>query len=306
MNAISIRNLCLDYGDFRALDNISLDMEAGTVFGLLGPNGAGKTSIVKAITGLARPSQGTVRINGKEPRSHSREVKSQIGLVPQESALYEELSAVGNCEFQASLYRLPRRQMKARIEEVLELVDLRDRKKEPVKNYSGGMKRRLAIGKALLHDPQILILDEPTLGVDVQGTHKIWDYISRFTEMGKTIIVTTNVMNEADRLSDEICIIDHGRVIIRGAPETLKNQLGDSEIVLTFDNKEARNRTMKRLSHRAREWNLSLVIAAPRGTEDLIEIVSTLAAEDVPTDIALKQPTLDDVFLSYTGKSLRD
>ena len=306
MNAIAISNLRLDYGTTTALDDVSLEMEAGSVFGLLGPNGAGKTSIVKVITGLVRPTSGTVQINGMDPGKHSREVKSMIGLVAQESALYGELSAVGNCEFQASLYRIPSRQMKKRIAEVLDLVDPSDRKSEPVRNFSGGMKRRLAIGKALLHDPRILILDEPTLGVDVQGTHKIWDYISRFAELGKTIIVTTNVMNEADRLANDVCIIDSGKVIVRGSPTELKSRLGNLEIVLTFADAQTLSRAKQRLNHSATVRGMNLVIAADNGTEDLLMIVRSLDGPETPSRIELKQPTLDDVFLAHTGRSLRD
>ncbi len=208
------------------VDDFSWRVPPGRIYGLLGPNGAGKSTVVNMITGLLPASSGTIRVGGFDPVAQAVKVRSLIGLVPQHNALYPDLSARENLRFHGALFMRNMRDVPARVEGILELVELTDRANDRVKIYSGGMQRRLSIGRALMHHPQILLLDEPTLGVDVQGTYRIWDYIKQLREDGITVVVTTNQMDEADYLCDDIVILDHGRLIVQGSPAELKQQAG--------------------------------------------------------------------------------
>ncbi|NOY10427.1 MAG: ABC transporter ATP-binding protein [Spirochaetes bacterium] len=239
-------------GKITAVDNLSFSIEKGEIFGLLGPNGSGKTTVVNLLTGLLVPDKGKIRVLGLDPLRDWKRLRYSFGLVPQESPLYPELNAYQNLEFQGALYLKSLKEIKDRVEHILELVELKNRASEKIKNYSGGMKRRLAIGKALLHEPEIIFLDEPTLGVDVQGSHRIWDYIKMLARQGKTVLVTTNVMSEAEYLCGRLLIIDSGNKIAEGTVDQLKSSLGKEEIIIR------------------------------------------------------KKPSLDDVFLHYTGRTLRD
>lgn len=234
-SVVSCQNVTKILGKKPRIDDFSVTLNPGRVYGLLGPNGAGKSTLMNLLTGLYRPSNGTVRIFGLDPVKDAKQVRRLVGLVPQDTALYPELSAIENLKFHAALYITDRRQVAHEIANVLDLVELTDRAKDPVGTYSGGMKRRLAIGRALLSNPKLLLLDEPTLGVDVQGTHRIWDYIERFKTEGRTVLVSTNVMAEAERLADEILLLDHGKAIAFGSPEQLKTKVGQavSRVVTT-------------------------------------------------------------------------
>lgn len=230
---ICLKDVDKTLGKVKRIDCINMETEPGKIYGLIGPNGAGKTTLFNLITGLYKPDNGTIRVVGLDPVRDYKETRRQIGLLPQSTALYPELSARENLHFHAALY-LPKMQknIAKRIDEILALVDLSERADEPVKNYSGGMSRRLGIGRALLNDPQILLLDEPTLGVDVQSTHRIYEYIRNLKDNNKTIIVATNIMAEADALCDEVIIIDRGKKICEGAPAKLKSELGTGTIHL--------------------------------------------------------------------------
>ena len=230
---ICLKDVDKTLGKVKRIDCINMETEPGKIYGLIGPNGAGKTTLFNLITGLYKPDNGTIRVVGLDPVRDYKETRRQIGLLPQSTALYPELSARENLRFHAALY-LPKMQknIEKRIDEILALVDLSERADEPVKNYSGGMSRRLGIGRALLNDPQILLLDEPTLGVDVQSTHRIYEYIRNLKDNNKTIIVATNIMAEADALCDEVIIIDRGKKICEGAPAKLKSELGTGTIHL--------------------------------------------------------------------------
>jgi ABC-2 type transport system ATP-binding protein len=289
-----------------ALHNVSFHIQQGEIFGLLGPNGAGKTTTVNIITGLLAKDSGTVRVQGHDPVADWKSVRQIIGVVPQETAVYPELSAVQNLEFHAALYVKNMRNIRAKIDEILELVELTARCHDAVGTYSGGMKRRLAIGRALLHDPQILLLDEPTLGVDVQGTHRIWEYIKCLASSGKTILVTTNVMAEADFLCDRILILDHGKTIATDSPAALKKTLGNSQIVITTP-EPLPQATLADLIPLPFEVQERIVrIAAEHGNADLVRLLPQLSTNLQITTLEMKTPTLDDVLLHYTGRSLRD
>jgi len=252
METILFKNVIKKYKSIIANNNLSFSVNKGEIFGLLGPNGSGKTTAIKLLTGLLYPDSGEIKILGKFPMKDWKALRYSFGLVPQETSLYPDLNAIQNLQFAASLYMDDLKKIEETIYHILDLVELQNRAKDKVETYSGGMKRRLSIGRALLHDPEIILLDEPTLGVDVQGSHRIWEYIKTLAKSGKTIFVTTNVMSEADYLCSKLLIIDYGKNIALGTPDELKESLGVKEITIK------------------------------------------------------KKPSLDDVFLHYTGRSLRD
>src|SRR5947209_14526618 len=231
-SAIEMIDLCKNFGSFRAVDHLSLTVQQGEIFGLLGPNGSGKTTTINMISGLSVPTSGEVRVLGLDVRRQARQVRQILGSVPQETALYEELSAWTNMDFHADLFGIPRKEKKERIIKMLELIQLLDRKDSRVSTFSGGMKRRLALARALLHDPQLIYLDEPTLGVDVQARRAIWDYILALRDQGKTVLITTNYLEEAQALCERIAIIDHGKLVAVDTPEHLKQIYGGSVIEL--------------------------------------------------------------------------
>src|SRR5579859_6025780 len=230
--AVEMINLCKYFGARKAVDHLSLTIRQGEIFGLLGPNGSGKTTTINMISGLSVPSSGEVRVMGYDIRHNARQVRQILGSVPQETALYEELSAWENMDFHADLFGVPRKEKHERITKLLELVQLLDRKDSRVGTFSGGMKRRLALARALLHDPQLIYLDEPTLGVDVQARRAIWDYILSLRDQGKTVLITTNYLEEAQVLCDRLAIIDHGKLIVVDTPENLKRTYGGSVVEL--------------------------------------------------------------------------
>ena len=306
-SVIVLDNVTKVLGKKPRIEGLSFACEPGKVYGLLGPNGAGKTTLLNLITGLYRPTSGTVRVVGLDPVRDARKVRREIGLVPQETSLYPELSALENLRFHAALYLDDQRMAERRIDEVLELVDLADRAKDAVGSYSGGMKRRLALGRAMLADPRILMLDEPTLGVDVQGTHRIWDYVRRFKGEGRTVLVSTNVMAEADALADEILLLDHGRKVRFGTPDALKAEAGSTVVRIT-------SVSGSRVDEAALRGRLdgfsfdgeSIVVDAPGGEADLARILGLVEGAVEIAGVELHRPTLDDAFLALTGRSLRD
>src|SRR5947208_16741257 len=228
--AIELTELCKDFGAFRAVDHLSLTVQQGEIFGLLGPNGSGKTTTINMISGLSVPTSGEVRVMGYDVRHQARQVRRLLGSIAHETALYEELTAWDNMDFHADLFGVPRKEKKERIVRLLELVQLLDRKASRVSTFSGGMKRRLAIARALLHDPLLIYLDEPTLGVDVQARRAIWEYILSLRDQGKTVLITTNYLEEAQALCERLAIIDRGKLIAVDTPEHLKQTYGGSVI----------------------------------------------------------------------------
>lgn len=306
-NVIVLNAVTKVLGKKPRIEGLSFSCGPGKVYGLLGPNGAGKTTLMNLITGLYRPTSGAVQVLGMDPVRDAKRVHREIGLVPQETSLYPELSAVENLRFHAALYMTDQSAAARRIKEVLELVDLTDRAKEPVRAYSGGMKRRLALGRAMLADPRVLLLDEPTLGVDVQGTHRIWDYVKRFKGEGRTVLVSTNVMAEAEALSDEILLLDHGRKVRFDTPGNLKSEVGANVVRLSpapgsrVDEDELR----ERLGELSFDGG-AVVVEAPRGEADLGCILGKIEGVMDLAGVELHRPTLDDVFLALTGRSLRD
>lgn len=307
--AIAIADLCKQFGEFQAVDHLSLMVQQGEVFGLLGPNGSGKTTTINMISGLLKPTFGTIRILGYDLRHNTRLIRRYLGAVPQETALYEELTAWDNMDFHADLFGVPRREKKARITRMLELVQLLDRKDSRVKTFSGGMKRRLAIARALLHNPQLIYLDEPTLGVDVQARRAIWNYVLALREQGKTVLITTNYLEEAQTLCDRLAIIDHGKLIALDTPTHLKQMYGASVIELELaaqpDGAVAALRAVDGVTEVAQNGT-HLTITTQGANAVLPRIVTLLSTEGAITDMAVREPHLDEIFLRLTGTGLRD
>src|SRR6266699_3444317 len=306
--AIEVRDLCKSFGKFHAVDHLSLAVKQGEIFGLLGPNGSGKTTTINMISGLSVPTSGEVRVMGFDVRHHARQIHQILGSVPQETALYEELSAWANMDFHADLFGVPRKEKHGRITRLLGLVQLLDRKDSRVGTFSGGMKRRLALARALLHDPQLIYLDEPTLGVDVQARRAIWDYILSLRDQGKTVLITTNYLKEAQALCERLAIIDHGKLIAVDSPEHLKQIYGGSVIELEtthlFENVE-RIKELPGVKEVQREGRRMKVTTA--GVDHIVPQIVNIVSQDAELrDLAVREPTLDEIFLQLTGTALRD
>ena len=306
--AIEMVHLVKRFGKSTAVDDLSLTVERGEIFGLLGPNGSGKTTTVNMISGLSAPTSGQVRVMGYDLGTHTRQVRQILGAVPQETALYEELSAWTNLDFHADLFGIPAREKKARIERMLDLVGLTDRKDSRVGTYSGGMKRRLALARALLHDPQLIYLDEPTLGVDVQSRRAIWDYILGLREQGKTVLITTNYLEEAQELCGRIAILDRGRLVALDTPSGLKQKFGGTvvelETVRPFDEMD-QLRALPGVQA-AELAGKSLKVTTQSGMKIVPQIINLAAQCCEIRDIVVREPNLDEVFLHLTGAALRD
>jgi ABC-2 type transport system ATP-binding protein len=306
--AIVMTDLCKDFGSFRAVDHLSLTVEQGEIFGLLGPNGSGKTTTINMISGLSVPTSGEVRVMGYDVRREARQVRRLLGSIPQETALYEELTAWDNMDFHADLFGVPGKEKKERIVRLLELVQLLDRKASRVSTFSGGMKRRLAIARALLHEPALVYLDEPTLGVDVQARRAIWDYCLSLRDQGKTVLITTNYLEEAQALCERLAIIDHGKLITVDTPDHLKQTYGGTILELEtshlFENVE-RIKELPGVKEVLREGRRMKVTTA--GVDHIVPQIVNIVSQDAELhDLAVREPTLDEIFLQLTGTALRD
>jgi len=260
MNIIEIKNLTKKFGDFTAVNDITFNVKKGEIFAFLGPNGAGKTTTIKMLTTLENPTSGDILINGFNPAKQQEEARESFGIVFQDPSLDDELTAYENLDMHGMLYKVSKKDRKERIEQLLNFVELWDRRKDLVKHFSGGMKRRLEIARGFLHHPKILFLDEPTIGLDPQTRNHIWNYLKKMNkEEGTTVFLTTHYMEEADRISDRIAIIDHGKIIAQGTSEELKTQtkkdsLEDAFLALTgsaIREEKVKNQSM---SGRARAW----------------------------------------------------
>ena len=310
---LSITHLQKRFGDRIAVDDVSFEVRAGETLGLLGPNGAGKTTTLSIMSGLARPDKGSVSFQGQPVHQDANHLKRRVGLVPQELALYDELSAWANLELFGGLYGLAGRQLAHRAEEALMLVGLENRRRDRVKGFSGGMKRRLNIAGALLHDPELILLDEPTVGVDPQSRNAIFENLEELKRRGKTLLYTTHYMEEAERLCDRIVIIDHGRVIANDTVRGLYRRLPASRAAsLEIDGAPADERLVSGLAA------LPGISAAQRTaggvrieTDDfgvpLAGALGHIAGRGLRvTSVQTGQMNLEDVFISLTGHALRD
>jgi ABC-2 type transport system ATP-binding protein len=308
-SAIALHNVTRRFGDLVAVNNLSFQVQSGEIFGLLGPNGAGKTTTVNLITGLLRRHSGEVHVLGFDPQVEPRQVRQRIGLVPQETNLYADLSAVDNLWHHAALYCADLGVVQERIETLLQLMQLWERRKDRVRTYSGGMKRRLALARALLHDPDVILFDEPTLGVDVQGRHALWEHIKAQKAQGKTFIVSTNDMMEADALCDRLVIVDHGQAMALDSPEHLKSDLKRDIVTLrTTPTIQAPESVFSGLGIEAvtRVPPDQLRLEVTNAESLAGELVARVTAAHRLESIRIARPSLDDVFLHYTGRALRE
>ncbi len=232
---IKVGHLTKTFGQFVAVSDISFEIKRGQVVAFLGPNGAGKTTTIKMLTTLLKPTSGKVELDGLDPQREPGEVRKRFGIVFQDPSLDDELTAQENMEIHAALYRIPRRDCAARIEKLLKLFELWDRRNEPAKRFSGGMRRRLEIARGLLHSPRVLFLDEPTLGLDPQTRNQLWTQVKKLNEEeGVTVFLTTHYMEEAERVAHQVAIIDHGRIVAEGTPDQLKQQTGSQTLEQAF------------------------------------------------------------------------
>lgn len=309
--AIDISNLTKRFENITALDNLSLAVKYGEIFGLLGPNGSGKTTTINIVSGLSKPTSGQVKVLGYDITRNTHTVHAVLGAVPQETALYEELTAWTNMAIHADLYGVRRSEREQRISDMLNLVQLYERRDNRVNTFSGGMKRRLALARALLHDPKMLYLDEPTLGVDVQSRRALWDYILELKKKGKTILLTTNYLEEANALCDRLAILDHGRLVALDTPSNLKRRYGDTIIEIETTSSISQNimvqlHTLRGITEVHQNDKTLKIASTGDDTSTIGQIVMLVTKETAVRTISQREPNLDEVFLNLTGSALRD
>ncbi len=309
--AIETKELVKIYSNgVKAVDGVSFEVERGEIFGFLGPNGAGKTTTISILVTLIQPTSGHALVAGYDVKKEPAAVRNAIGYVSQDIAVDEDLTGYENLLLQAGFYHLPQKIARKRIEELLSLMELEEAAHRLVSQYSGGMRKRLDIAGGLLHEPEILFLDEPTLGLDIQTRRIIWDYIFSFRKKGMTIFLTTHYMEEADTLCDRVAIIDHGKIKAIGSPAELKKQIGGDIIELKLASPfDLSQLALEKLSFvndvTAFDNQLSLVVA--EGEKVLPSVLAYLKNQGVEVMTAsIKKVTLDDVFLHHTGRALRD
>ena len=307
---ITVEGLCHNYGKVTAVDNISFNVKKGQIFSFLGPNGAGKTTTINILTTLMPIQNGKVTIAGFDLEKQQDNVRKSIGIVFQNQTLDWNLSVWETLEFHGRLYSIPKSDRRLRIDELINLVELTEKRNELVKSLSGGMKRRLEIARGLLTRPKVLFLDEPTIGLDPHTRMKIWNYIKEVNNEGVTIFLTTHYMDEADQLSDAIYIIDKGKIIANGTSESLKNSLGMDMIYLETDNDDKSTHLIKDMKEitAVRSSSRGLIVSLKdEGPRFIPKLVERIRKEKIEIkSINLKKPTLDDVFIHFTGRGLRE
>src|SRR5512136_1905188 len=304
MHIIETKNLTKKFEKMTAVDNLSLQIEEGEIFGLLGPNGAGKTTTLLMLTTLKPPTSGTATINNFDVIKQPDKVRKSIGIVFQDPSSDEILTGYENLKLHGWLYDMPDDIREQRIKEVLELVDLTDRKDDRIKKYSGGMRRRLELARGLMRHPKVLFLDEPTLGLDPQSRDVIWRYIQKLAkEKNMTIIITTHYMDEADKLCNRLAIIDHGKIVVMGTPKELKKELGGDIIRLKADNLDSEVFKNLKYVKKVRNCESEVCLTIEDGNKHLQEILKIAGKVD---SVEIRSPTLDDVFLHYTGRGIRE
>ncbi len=310
---LEVKNLVKKYGDFTAVKGISFNILEGEIFSLLGPNGAGKTTTISVLSTLYAPTSGEAIIGGYSVTRQPMAVRNMIGVVPQELALYDDLTARENLKFWGQMYGLSGKELNSRVSEVLEQIGLSDKAGNRVKTYSGGMKRRVNIGIGLLHRPKLLFMDEPTVGIDPQSRRAILDSVKELNRQGMTVLYTTHYMEEAEELSDRVGIIDHGELIALGTLPELNRQVGENDTLLLHIDEgqsgESLSAAVRKIPSvvRADVTDHMVAVIAPEA-EEIMAPVITLANElNVKIrSVDIKEPNLEAVFLHLTGRALRD
>lgn len=309
MNTVVVNDLTKKFGDFIAVDSISFAIEKGEIFGLLGPNGAGKTTTLSMLATMQHPTSGMGEVCGHDITKDEDGVRRSIGVVFQDPSLDDELTAWENMDFHGRLYRIPKQIRVERITELLDLVGLTERAGDLVKTYSGGMKRRLEIARGLLHRPQVLFLDEPTLGLDPQTRNYLWEYIEKLNrEMNITVIITTHYMDEADRLCRRIGIIDNGRIVALDTPDHLKRLIGGDVVTVTSKDypQDISDLSIPWIEKMER-YDGFFSIALHDVEDHLSDLMKMLISSGISiTSVSIHKPTLEDVFLHYTGRTIRN
>ena len=309
--AIEAQNLTKKYGDFLAVNDLNLKIKKGEVFGFLGPNGAGKTTSISMMVGLLRPSSGKVLINDKKVDDTD---KQTIGICPQELVLWENLTCYESLKLMGDMYEVPKDILNQRIEKLLKDLFLTDKADTVVANLSGGMKRRLNLALAVIHEPEIVLLDEPSEGLDPQSRRVLWNYIQSLRDKeGKTVILTTHLMDEADRLSDRVAIIDHGQLLKLDTPKNLKKEVGEGDIIeITLSDPNNNEEVINYLKGfndiiSVIELEGKINLRALNAVGKLPKIIGTLEESNIGIDdLAIRQNTLEDVFIELTGTGLRE
>lgn len=307
--SIKVENLVKRFGNFTAVNDVSFKVNDGEIFGLLGPNGAGKTTTISILSTIISLTSGSAVIYDKDVVHHKDAVRKLIGIVFQDPSLDDELSGWENLDLHARLYGVKNEEKRAAITRVLKLVELEDKAHKQVKTYSGGMKRRLEIARGFIHNPKVLFLDEPTIGLDPQTRRKIWNYISQLNEKEKiTIILTTHYMEEADELCDRIAIMDHGRIIKLDTSDKLKDSLGGDIIRIGTNNPKGLMALLKKgkLFSSVKAHEDFTEVATKNGSQAIPKIIEIAQKAKIDVEYTtLKRPTLEDVFISLTGKEIR-
>ena len=313
---LKVDSLSKNYGDLVAVDKVSFEAGKGTVFGLLGPNGAGKSTTINCISGLLQPTSGHASVAGHDVVADGKKARRNLGVVPQDLALYEDLPAIENLRYWGKAYGLRGSELNDRVTEVLETIGLADRAKDLPKEFSGGMKRRLNFGCGIVHKPQVILLDEPTVGVDPQSRARLFDMVEAERDAGACILYTTHYMEEAERLCDSVAIIDHGKLIAQGTLEELRAQLGARDILqLTGnfpeeDTRLAIDRLIEQETHNLEIISLheaDVTLTLSQASQHLPLIFDAVSgAGGKVTETSLRSPNLETLFLLLTGKELRE
>jgi len=308
-NVIETKNLTKRYNGkegLLAVDSVNFEVREGEIFGLLGPNGAGKTTTLMMLTTLRQPTTGTAIVNGFDIIKHPHEVRKSIGMVFQDPSSDDILTGYENLKLHGMLYGMPAELREKKIEEVLELVDMTDRKNDLVKKYSGGMRRRLEIARGLMHHPKVLFLDEPTLGLDPQTREHIWTYIEKLAkDEHMSIIITTHYMDEAEKLCDRVAIIDHGKIVVLDTPDRLKKIIGGDVVTLKVRNPNTDISKVKKLAFvkGVERTNHIITLTMSDASRHLQEILKEIGEVE---SVEVHTPTLNDVFLHFTGREIRE
>lgn len=307
-SVISVKDVYKSYGNVHALQGVSLEVPKGTVLGLLGPNGAGKTTLVRVLTTLLKPDSGIVTVSGIDVAAHPDQVRNYIGLAGQYAAIDETLTGKENLYLVGKLYHLPQKDIVERATSLLERFSLTDAADRPTKTYSGGMRRRLDLAASLMGDPEVLFLDEPTTGLDPRSRIELWEVIEELVKSGTTLLLTTQYLEEADYLADNIVVIDRGTVIAQGTAMELKSQIGGSVIELHLANKSQAESVITMLKQvgitgTQEEGTHHITIATDTGAKTLLEVMRVTDQNNIELiDLELRKPSLDEVFLKLTGQ----